>query len=78
MAEQQQNNKRIKKRIEPTTREFNTACLILRGVQLGLSLEDTCRLEVGELLDLLTESSNDSYDYPKKGTQADFARLFGG
>lgn len=78
MAESERPDIRAKKLTTPTTREINTACLILRGVQLGLTLSDIARLEVGELMDLLIESANDSYKYPKRGTAADFARLFGG
>lgn len=78
MAQSEHPDIRAKKLTTPTTREINTACLILRGVQLGLTLSDIARLEVGELMDLLIESANDSYKYPKRGTAADFARLFGG
>lgn len=33
-------------------------------------------LEVGELIDLLTESANDNYDYPVKATQEDMDKYF--
>ena len=50
---------------------------MLRALQQGLSLEDMALLEVGELTDIFIESGNDSYDYPKIGTQEDYKRLFG-
>lgn len=56
---------------------MNTAVLMLRALQQGLSLEDMALLEVGELTDIFIESGNDSYDYPKIGTQEDYKRLFG-
>lgn len=57
---------------------MNTSLLLLRGVQLGFSLDDILFLEVGELMDILIEAGNDSYDYPIKGAEEDFAKLFGG
>lgn len=51
---------------------------MLRAYSLGLTLADFVELEVGEIIDMLIEQANDSYEYPKKGTQEDFARLFGG
>lgn len=56
---------------------MNTALFILRGLQVGLRIEDFDLLEAGDVFDLMAESSNDSYDYPKKGTDEDFKALFG-
>ena len=56
---------------------MNTPLLILRALQVGLKIQDFDLLEVGDIFDLLTESSNDSYEYPKKGTEEDFHALFG-
>lgn len=56
---------------------MNTPLLILRALQVGLKIQDFDLLEVGDIFDLLTESSNDSYEYPKKGTEEDFQALFG-
>lgn len=67
-----------KKLTSPTTREITTPLLMLRAFGLGLALDDFCELEVGEITDMLIEQGNDSYNYPKKGTQEDFAKLFGG
>lgn len=57
---------------------MNTPLLILRGLQVGLRIADFDLLEAGDIFDLLTESANDSYDYPKRGTEEEFQRLFGG
>lgn len=57
---------------------MSTPLLVLRGLQVGLKITDFDYLEVGDIFDLLTESANDSFDYPKKGTDADFKALFGG
>ena len=64
--------------MKPTTREMNTPLLILRALQVGLKITDFDYIEVGDIFDLLTESANDSFDYPKKGTVEDFNALFGG
>ncbi len=56
---------------------MNTAVLMLRALQQGLSIDDMALLEVGELTDIFIEAGNDNFDYPKKGTQEDYKRLFG-
>lgn len=33
-------------------------------------------IEVGELIDILIESNNDSYEYPARATQEDFDKYF--
>lgn len=77
MEQEHQRDQHDKKRVEPTTREMNTALFILRGLQVGLRLEDFDTLEAGAVFDLLAESSNDSYEYPKQGTDEDFKTFFG-
>ena len=57
---------------------MNTPLLLLRALQVGLRITDLEYLEVGDIFDILTESSNDSFDYPKKGTEGDFRSMFGG
>lgn len=46
--------------------------ILLRAVQLGLRLSDLEELTLGDLLDMMTESANDQYEYPTKATQDDF------
>lgn len=46
---------------------------------MGLTMEELDLISVGMVWDLLTESSNDSYDYPLKAGQREFhAFLTGG
>ena len=42
---------------------------------MGLSMADLERLEVGMVMDLITESSNDREDYTPVANQADFDRF---
>lgn len=69
---------RVKKRIEPTVREMNTPLFILRALQVGIRVPDLNFLTIGDVFDILTESGNDSFEYPKKGTEGDFKAMFGG
>lgn len=57
---------------------MNTPLFLLRALQVGIRIADLELLEVGDVFDILTESSNDSFDYPKKGTEEDFKAMFGG
>lgn len=57
-------------------RELTTPLLTLRALQTGLRLHELEDIEVGELIDLLTESGNDSYEYPAKATQEDMDKYF--
>lgn len=56
---------------------MNTSVIMLRAFQQNMSLDDMAVLEVGELMDIIVESGNDSYEYPLKGTEEDYRRLFG-
>ena len=49
--------------------------MILRALQIGLTLDDLESVTIGDLYDILTESSNDDYDYPIKATKSDFERF---
>lgn len=57
---------RIKKRIKATSREFTTALFILRVKQAGLTLQELGTMSFGFVMDILTEASNDGYQYPTK------------
>ena len=46
--------------------------LILRALQIGLKLSDLEQITLGDLVDILIENENDSYEYPIKATQEDF------
>ena len=54
---------------------MTTALFLLRCTQMGLTMEDLDRLDMGMVLDMLTESANDDYDYPRKATQEDFDKF---
>ena len=45
---------------------------LLRAFQSGMSIDDLDMISVGMVLDILTESANDSYEYTPMATQADF------
>jgi len=51
---------------------MNTAVYLLRAFQVGISLPDLDELSVGMVMDIITESANDGYEYDAKATQADF------
>ena len=46
--------------------------ILLRAIQIGLRLSDLETITMGDLIDMLIEYDNDSYDYPVKATQDDF------
>lgn len=45
---------------------------LLRAVQMGLDMDALDSLEAGTILDMMTESSNDGYDYDRVASQEDF------
>lgn len=53
-------------------RQFNTPVMILRALQLGLTIEDLDYLDYGLLQDIVVEKSNDDYKYPVLATQDDY------
>lgn len=48
---------------------------MLRAFQMGLTMADLERLNVGDVIDMLTESSNDDFNYQQIATQEDFDRF---
>ena len=58
-----------------TERKLNTALFILRALQVGLTLKDLDALDLGFVMDLVTENSNDSAEYRRLATQEDMDRL---
>lgn len=54
---------------------MTTALFLLRCVQLGLSMEDLDDLTVGMVNDMMTERSNDGYDWKEVATQDDMDRF---
>lgn len=72
MENQLRNDEYLKKKLEKTEREWSTALFLLRAVQLGLSMDDLDKLSLGMVMDMFTESSNDTCEYDKIATQEDF------
>ena len=49
--------------------------MLLRALQIGLTLEDLDYIDYGTLQDILTEKSNDDYDYDIIATQEDMDKF---
>lgn len=56
-------------------RESSTALILLRCLQLGLSLSDLEDLTLGMVYDILIEHDNDSYDWEELPTVEDIANF---
>ena len=56
---------------------MTSALIVLRAKQVGFSLDEMDSLSWGQLMDVITESANDNFKYPKKGTKSDFEKLMG-
>lgn len=56
---------------------MTSALIILRAKQVGFSLEEMDSLTWGQVMDVITESANDNYKYPKQGTAEDYKKLMG-
>lgn len=48
---------------------------LLRAFQMGLTMADLETLNYGDVLDMMIEFGNDSYEYKQIATQADFDRF---
>lgn len=54
---------------------MTTPLLLLRCVQLGISLSDLQLLTIGMVNDMYTEQMNDEVKYPVMATQQDFDKF---
>ena len=54
---------------------MTTPLFMLRAVQLGVAVSDLDMLTIGLVLDMFTESQNESYKYPTLATQEDFDKF---
>lgn len=54
---------------------MTTALILLRAVQIGLTLDDLDSLSLGMVYDILTEAANDDCEYKQIATQDDFDRF---
>lgn len=54
---------------------MNTALFLLRCVQMGLRISELDMLDYGTVLDMMTEFSNDEYEYQPVATQEDMDKF---
>jgi len=54
---------------------MTTGLFMLRCKELGFSVDELEQIEFGLVADMLTEKSNDDYEYPYKASQNDFDRF---
>lgn len=54
---------------------MTTPLFMLRATQLGISVRDLELLSIGLILDMYTESANDTYQYPQMAQQNDFDKF---
>lgn len=54
---------------------MTTGLLLLRAVQMGLSMDDLDGLEYGTVIDMMIEAGNDDCKYAELATQEDFDRF---
>lgn len=54
---------------------MTTPLFLLRAAQIGVQVGDLDLLTIGMVMDMFTESQNDSYKYPDMATQRDFDRF---
>ena len=54
---------------------MNTPLYLLRAFQLGIHMEDLEKLEFGMVVDMFTESSNDTVKYQEIASQSDFDKF---
>ena len=54
---------------------MTTPLFFLRAAQIGVPVGDLDLLTIGLVLDMFTESQNDSYKYPNLATQEDFDKF---
>ena len=48
---------------------------MLRCKELALSIDELENMDFGLVMDMLTEKSNDEYNYPYKASQEDFDKF---
>lgn len=56
---------------------MTTALITLRAKQAGFTLDELSLVSLGFIFEILTELSNDSFDYPIKAQQTDIDSFFG-
>lgn len=56
---------------------MTSALLVLRAKQVGFTLDEIDNLSWGQVMDVIIESANDNYKYPKLGNKSDYEKLMG-
>lgn len=54
---------------------MTTALFMLRAIQVGLHINDLDALDIGDVLDMATEASNDTTEYKQVASQEDFDKF---
>lgn len=58
-----------------TDRPLTVGLLLLRCIQVGIPLSDLDLLDIGMIIDILKESSNDDAEWYEVATQEDFDKF---
>lgn len=61
--------------MRPSARQESTALILLRCIQLGLSMKDLDELTLGMIYDIFTERENDNYEWPEEATLEDIMAM---
>jgi len=61
--------------MRPSTRPESTALILLRCIQLGLSMSDLDHLTLGQVYEIFIEKSNDGYEWDELATAEDIANF---
>lgn len=75
MENKHRTNLNTKKINRPTDRPMTTALFMLRCLQVGLSLEDLDKLEIGLVNDMFIEMANDHEQWNTLATQEDMNKF---
>lgn len=75
MENKHRTNLNTKKINRPTDRPMTTALFMLRCLQVGLSLDDLDKLEIGLVNDMFIEMANDHEQWNTLATQEDMNKF---
>ena len=57
--------------MRPSARQESTALILLRCIELGLSMADLDTLTLGMVYEIFSEKANDKYEYDELATAED-------
>ena len=75
MENNQRTAVKTKKIGRPTERPLTTALFMLRCLQVGLSLDDLDKIDIGLVNDMFIEMANDHEEWGTLATQEDMDRF---